>query len=220
MREVSYREGVYYIYTDRNLYGPHPSQAIQGVVCAPPPPQQPLPLLRPVCTAAGVLGSGQHFWQRSRSQFQDCTTCRLKRLTQRGATPPHPSPWRAERAAGARLRGDAVVGPATVHGIWTAIPRRPGVFVILGSRNVPAQATDPPGARAPSASRWEGRAGSELIRDAVARHGLVNGVRTAILRRSSVFVILGSRNVPAQATDSQARARPAPVALHGGLLRT
>ena len=111
-------------------------------MCAPPPPQQPLPLLRPVCTAAGVLGSGQHFWQRSRSQFQDCTTCRLKRLTQRGATPPHPSPWRAERAAGARLRGDAVVGPATVHGIWTAIPRRPGVFVILGSRNVPAQATD------------------------------------------------------------------------------
>ena len=131
-------------------------------MCAPPPPQQPLPLLRPVCTAAGVLGSGQHFWQRSRSQFQDCTTCRLKRLTQRGATPPHPSPWRAERAAGARLRGDAVVGPATVHGIWTAIPRRPGVFAILGSRNVPAQATDPPGARAPSASRFAWRVAQNL----------------------------------------------------------
>jgi hypothetical protein len=38
VRAVSGREGVYYIYTDRNLYGPHPSQAIQGVVCVPPPP--------------------------------------------------------------------------------------------------------------------------------------------------------------------------------------
>ena len=33
----------------------------------------------------------------------------------------------------------------------------------------------------------------ELERDVVARHGFVHGLRTAILRRSSVFVILGSR---------------------------
>eukprot|EP00966_Prymnesium_polylepis_P158827 3671027-Prymnesium_polylepis.1 len=54
----------------------------------------------------------------------------------------------------------------------------------------------------------------------VARHGFVHGVRTAIPRRPGVFVILGSRNVPAQATDPQARARPAPVAWQGGGLRT
>ena len=68
--------------------------------------------------------------------------------------------WKA--AAGARLQGDAVAGPATVHGVRTAIPRRPGVSVALRSHNVPAQATDPPGARTPSARRLAGRADSEL----------------------------------------------------------